>query len=206
MHCSCIIHAVCSAGRKAHGGAKEPSRSSCCAARHPVHLRIRVVSLFGVICRRFIRCARLRHRIVSPATRRYSTIRAAIPPISSTESCAPAPNASPTNSQPRLLIATPGNFHSARRAIPACVHCPAGVEKPPPVQKSADTGVPGRSLRAIREGAHPSRESRLQDSAKRARLSAVKQGEATRGGEREIEVRQSGGVEVRSCFCVSPES
>jgi hypothetical protein len=36
--------------------------------------------------------------------------------------------------------------------------------------------------------------------------SAAKWEGTTHGGEREVEVRQNGGVSIRSCFCVSPES
>jgi len=47
------------------------------------------------------------------------------------------------------------------------------------------------------------RRTKLQETGPR---SAAKWEGTTHGGEREVEVRQNGGVSIRSCFCVSPES
>lgn len=93
-----------------------------------------------------------------------------------------------------------------RPAIAACVSCRAGVERSPPVHKSADTGASGCSVRDTYEedtsfanvGAREPQETGLR--------SAAKWEGTTHGGEREIEVRQNGDVSIRSCFCVSPES
>jgi hypothetical protein len=59
---------------------------------------------------------------------------------------------------------------------------------------------------ATRTSGYNLRECRRTRQQATAPRSAAKWEGTTHGGEREVEVRQNGGVSIRSCFCVSPES
>jgi len=122
-------------------------RVATCLCRHFCFLRGLTPATHLILWR--YRWFRPRRPVITP--RRARTSRLSLPknPVRQRDRCDVC--------YPRLPS---GRFvDPPRPAIAACVSCRAGVERSPPVHKSADTSISSCSVRDTYEGAHPSRMS-----------------------------------------------